>query len=319
MFRTRDAGVLPSARRRGLARVRPGVYADGAAWRALSPWDRYRHRVEAVALTWDDPVFCLESAAVLGTLPVFGEPRDVHVLDSGGTSRRYGDVVVHGSMDDAETVRHDGIAATALVPTAVALCRVLPPAFALAVADAALRQSAESLDFAALGRAAADRRGRRRLDWVHERATAVAESVGESVSRAVIEWLGFEAPELQTAFEHEGFTDRVDFFWRVRRVIGESDGWGKYDADDPRAMKAHFVDEKRREDRLRRNEGPMARWEWADMMRGTPLGDKLSAAGLTPARPAARALLDTLRSNPRSVAPSASVGRTPLRDRAAGE
>ncbi|UUT35080.1 hypothetical protein [Microbacterium elymi] len=97
---------------------------------------------------------------------------------------------------------------------------------------------------------------------MQDRATALAESAGESLSRAVTEWLGYEEPELQVGFAYEGARDRVDFYWRRLRRIGESDGYGKYDANDAAAMKAHFVVEKTREDRLRRHEGGFIRWEW---------------------------------------------------------
>ncbi|QKJ19099.1 hypothetical protein [Microbacterium hominis] len=297
----RDPGSRGAHRRTTLVRVRPGVYADAARWAQLRPWERYRARVRAVAASWRDPVFCLESAAVLLGAPVFDEPRDIHILDPGGKSRRVGDVVVHATRDEVGPERRDGIALTPLVATAVALCRIIPPAFALAVADHALRSIDEPIDFAAIGRAQSDRRGRAALDWVSERATAAAESVGESISRAVIEWLGFEEPELQVVFQHEGFTDRVDFAWRRARVLGESDGWGKYDAGDAHAVRAHFVGEKRREDRLRRHEGPMARWEYRDAMRAVPLGEKLALAGLEATRPPHLAMLATLRHNPRSL------------------
>jgi hypothetical protein len=251
-----------------------------------------------------DAMFCLESAAVILGLPVFGEPRFIHLLEPGGKSRRCGDIVVHGSLDDLDLIERAGMTLTSLADTALELCRVLTPAFALATADTALRlllPTGTTLDMSALGRQRANRRGRRQLDWVQARATAVSESVGETVSRAVIEWLGFDEPELQTTFAYEGVEDRSDFYWRRNRVIGESDGYGKYDASDAEASKAKFIAEKIREDRLRRHEDGFARWDWGDTMRAEPLGAKLRLAGLTPSRPRKDALLATLRSNPRSL------------------
>ncbi|WP_442575226.1 hypothetical protein ACSBPH_15585 [Microbacterium sp. F51-2R] len=285
-----------------LHRIRAGVYAPAAEWRALTPWDRYLARVRAVERTSTDPVFCLESAAALRRLPVFGEPRDIHLLDPDGRSWRDGDVVVHGSRDAKRIERVDGARATSLDDTVLDLCRVLPPAFALAVADVGARGdgSHAALDLSALGRAQENRRGLRQLDWVQSRRSADAESVGESVSRAVIEWLGYEDPELQVEFAFEGMVDRVDFFWRRSGTIGESDGYGKYDADDVAATKAHFVREKIREDRLRRQAGGFARWDWADVMRWRQLDAKLRNAGLAPVRARQAGLLATLATNPRS-------------------
>lgn len=293
-------------RDRQLHRIRAGAYVRKKVWDHLAPWERYRLRVLAVARTWRSPVFCLESAAVLQGLPIFGEPTHIHVLSAGGRSWSEGDVIVHGHVDPRDVTDALGIKVTALGDTAVDLARVLPPAFALAVVDAAVRileRRGESIDVSERGRAQRNRRGVRQLDWVRARACPVSESVGESVSRAVIEWLGYEAPLLQKVFHYEGETDRSDFYWRRLRIIGESDGYGKYDADDPEAMKAHFVAEKTREDRLRRYEGGFARWDWADTLRFEPLDKKLRATGLVPAHPRQSLMLRTLAQNPRSFAP----------------
>ncbi|KAF2411720.1 hypothetical protein B1729_18805 [Microbacterium sp. B35-04] len=300
-----------------LQRIRAGVYLRKDIWVGLKPWERYRMRVLAVARTWKAPVFCLESAAVLQGLPIFGEPAHIHVLSADGRSWSEGDVVVHGSTDDRKVSDAVGHCATSITETAVDLARVLPPAFALAVVDAAARILAAgggSLDVSAHGRSQANRRGVRQLDWVHARATAESESAGESVSRAVIEWLGYEEPEPQREFFYEGVTDRCDFYWRRLRIIGESDGYGKYDAADPKAMKAHFVREKQREDRLRRHEGGFARWDWGDTLRFEALDGKLRDAGLVPLYPRQPWLLSTLAHNPRSAV--RPTGRQPRVERA---
>lgn len=319
LARDRPSDVERLDRSGALHRVRPGAYVAKAVWDSLAPWERYRVRVRAVTMTWTAPVLCLESAAVEAGLPIFGEPRHIHLLSPNNRSWREGDVVVHGSRDEREIVAREGIHATSIAETTVDLCRVLPPAFALAVADAALRAATAQgarLDVAATGRGRADRRGLRQLDWVGARAGAVPESVGESVSRAVIEWLGFEEPEMQREFRHEGAVDRADFFFRRLRIVGESDGYGKYDAADAEASKAHFIAEKKREDRLRRHEGGFARWDWSDAMGGDSLGSKLAAAGLTTVHRRQASFLATLTSHPRSFAPrtrgsAATPGATP--------
>ncbi|MFK4835798.1 hypothetical protein ACI3KY_08725 [Microbacterium sp. ZW T2_14] len=293
-----------------LHRIRAGVYIAADVWAELKPWERYRVRVLAVARTWKTPVFCLESAAVLQGLPIFGEPSHIHVLSAGGRSWCEGDVIVHGHADAREMADVGGLRVTSVADTAVDLARVLPPALALAVVDAAarlLQADGVALDVSERGRSQSNRRGVRQLDWVQARATEQSESPGESVSRAVIEWLGYEQPELQREFSYEGVIDRSDFYWRRLRIIGESDGYGKYDAHDPAAMKAHFVREKKREDRLRRHEGGFARWDWGDTIRFAQLDDKLRDAGLTPLHPREPRLLSTLGRNPRSFArPTAS-------------
>ena len=270
----------------------------------LEPWDRYLTRVHGVALTFPNAVFCLESAAALLGLPLFGQARDVHLLVPGGVSRRYSDVVIHSYTCSDEIVDLNGICTTGLLETATQLCRIVPPAFALAIADAVLRRlSAEGMtaNLSDLAERAATSRGQRQLRWVAQRATPIAESVGESVSRAAIEWLGYPFPELQVTLTHEGHNDRVDFRWRAHRIVGESDGYGKYDASNVAATRQLFVNEKLREDRIRRYERGFARWGWSDTMRPDRLDNKLRSAGLTPVRPQQKALLDTLRTNPRSL------------------
>ena len=298
-------------RRRELMRVRAGVYVRTEEWVPLPPWTRYLVRVHAVARTWGAPTFCLESAAALRGLPLFGEPRDIHLLGSGTHAGRERDVVVHASRERRVVDVADGMGVTSVLDTTLDLCRILPPAFALAVADAASRRSGAPIDLGTIGRAQANRRGVRQLDWVSDRVTTRAESVGESVSRAVIEWLGYESPELQVEFRSDGFIDRVDFFWRARGIVGESDGYGKYDANDVAGAKARLLAEKKREDRLRRLVRGFGRWDWADSMQVLPLDRKLAQAGLARVRPQQTGMLATLAVNPRSLPASRITGSAP--------
>jgi hypothetical protein len=301
-----------------LHRIRAGVYVPRREWNALAPWDRYRLRVHAVARTWTGPVFCLESAASLHRMPVFGEPRLIHLMHAGGTSWREGDVVVHGTRDGSDPRAVDGMLVTSVEDTMLDLCRVLPPAFALGVADHTARRLGASAA-ARLGERGRDqwnRRGVRQLDWIDEHLDPAAESVGESCSRAVITWLGYERPESQVRFAYEGVEDRVDFYFRRQRIIGESDGYGKYDAADAEASKQHFIREKLREDRLRRHESGFARWDWGDTMAWRPLDRALRAAGLHPIRSQDRRGLATLATNPRSLPTQRDRGSS--RDRGAG-
>lgn len=299
----RVRGIPVSAPR--FIRVRRGVYADADAVAALRPWERYALRVHAYALVDPDAALAFESAAVLHGLPLFGEPRDIHVHDAERTaSRRFGDVAVHTSVDSRRTVVIDGITATSLVDTVADLARVLPPAQSLAVVDAATSPvQGGTLRIDALRDLVARQangRGRRLTRWVLGAADPRAESVGESISRAVIEWSGFERPDLQAVFRYEGAHDRTDFLFRSARTVGESDGWGKYDFGDPDAAQRHLRAEKRREDRLRRHGHPFARWDLSDAMRVGPLCRALGAASVPLVASPDRAALATLRRSPRS-------------------
>ncbi|HZU92877.1 MAG TPA: hypothetical protein VFF85_04570 [Microbacterium sp.] len=287
-------------------RVRRGVYAERAAYKVLKPWSRYAARVHAFVRTHPDAVLCLESAAVIHGLPLFNETRDIHVLgDAGDKPRRFGDVWVHTSEDPRTVERVDGVHVTSLLDTAVDLTRVMSPAKALAVADSAVSTaqggSLEILDALDLLDAQSNRRGVNRARWAWSRANGLSESPSESVSRAVIEWSGFEAPDLQKVFRYEGHEDRADFHFPSCRAIGEADGWQKYALGDPAKAAAKLADEKRREDRLRRNRHPFARWDLADAWKVDPLCASLHAAGVPLTRLAQPAMLGSLRHSPREL------------------
>lgn len=265
-----------------LHRIRPGVYTERDGWAALPPWDRYLLRVHAFRLVNTDAVFSHESAAALHGLPTFGHPRHIHLFDGRrARSVAYGDVRVHTSADRRRALDRGGIRCSPLSDVVVDLARVLPPAFALAVTDAALRTgavtSAELHDLAAAQR---NPRGRRKLDWVLARGDPRSESVGESVSRAVMEWCGFPAVDLQTEHRVGGRAYRSDFCWPEHRVVGEFDGWTKYDRHDPEAAAEAVRAEKTREDALRRAGWRIARWDYGGALRVDGLRDALRAAGL---------------------------------------
>lgn len=282
-------------------RVRHGVYARRVDYVSLSPWARYAARVHAFALAHPDSVLCLESAAVAHGLPLFGETREIHVQrEAPAKSARYGDVRVHNSVHARTVVDIGTVRSTSFVDTVVDLVRVLPPAQALAVVDAALSHvqggGAHALsDFTEACAARAGRRGAANAGWVWEHADGRSESPTESISRAVMLWSGFETPELQCEFRYEGQRDRVDFLFRSGAIVGEADGWSKYHLAKNTEAAALLTEEKRREDRLRRHGHPVARWESRDAWHVTPLRQKLLAAGVPQSRPASPAFLATLR------------------------
>ncbi|MDQ1124665.1 hypothetical protein [Microbacterium trichothecenolyticum] len=292
----------PFWRDEALLRVRAGVYTVRTAWEELPPWGRYLVRVHAFASARPDAVFSHESAASLLGLPVFGHPRAIHIFD-GRRSRSvtYGDVTVHTSADTRATCSFAGIRMTAVEDVVIDLARALPPALGVAVADAAVRSF--GLDHRMLlDRAAAQQNtfGVRRAQWVLSRATPLAESPGESISRAVIEWCGFPTPSLQTEHRIDGRVYRSDFCWPERRVIGEIDGWMKYSGTDAAAAAEAVRAEKRREDALRRQGWRIARWDYAGALGVNELRRALLLAGLQPVRRPEAAALACVGRNTRS-------------------
>lgn len=310
LMRPGDAAFrLDVAERRGeLHRVALGVYAPKALWDLLPPWDRYLARVHAHALLRPGAVFALESAAVLAGLPIVGEPTEIHVLSADGTSRLVGRVRTHVSTDQREIIRMDGIAFVAPADTAVDIARHRHPALGLMTADALLRLT-PALDaghLLELNELRTSARGRAAARWPLTRATPLAESSLESISRAGIEWLGYPAPELQVVFRTSaGDVFRVDMYWRAQRRIGEADGDLKYDGESGRAR---LREEKRREDILRRGCDGFARWGWGEARDPDALDAALRASGLRPERPRVAAPLLTL---PAAIDPPRGRTATP--------
>lgn len=129
---------------------------------------------------------------------------------------------------------------------------------------------------------AASRRRRALLALRH--ASPLAESPGESASRAILLAAGFPTPVLQAELrDHQGFIGRPDFWWPQQRIIGEFDGIAKYtDAGMTQGRSASSIirAEKVREARLMALSNRLFRWEWGDVMHPERLVSKALAVGL---------------------------------------
>lgn len=280
-------------RQADLVRVRHGVYADAEAWAKLPGWERYHHRIEAFRMVCTDGALSHDSAAIAHGLPTFGEPRKIHLFGAGGVRGwTASDVTRHSSTDEREIVETELGPATSLRDTAIDLGRTLHPAFALAVWDAVLKRGITREDLAQRWREQSSTRGVRTLDWLTSRATEASESPGESVSRALIEWLGIEEPELQRGVSTPEGDRRVDYLWRMKRTIGEFDGYAKYALGAGSTFDA-LKQEKRREDALRRMGYTVIRWEQRDLADPKKLLEILRAGGLMPIRPPQQTLLNS--------------------------
>ncbi|WP_210507332.1 type IV toxin-antitoxin system AbiEi family antitoxin domain-containing protein [Naasia sp. SYSU D00057] len=290
-----DDRALRSAAARGeLIRVHRGAFVPAEVWDGMDRNERYRCRVRAVGLvSRGRPVLSHESAAALWGIPTIRASELVHVLTSptAGTRTENG-VRRHGlAVDDEDVLEDGGFRFTSLRRTLLDLLRDGSfPAGTVAL-DWALRPARSepkpSLDRQAFASYVAHQalgRGAARVARVLAFADPRAESPGESVSRAMIHELGFPSPDLQSVIRDErGFVGRVDFHWPEHRLIGEFDGEGKYGPDGATARRM-VIDEKWREDRLRRTGRGMVRWGWRTASDGPQLFELLHRAGLPSAR-----------------------------------
>jgi len=280
--------VAHVARTRGGTRtkLRRGAYVDAAQWERLTSDERHLAHVRAVvADAVSDVVVSHWSAALAWRLPVVGQHDDrVHLTarpSSGGRTR--GDVVRHCVTDMPTGVLQAGLMVTSPARTVVDLARVGGIAAGLVAGDAAVRCGLTDADeLMAHARRAGRGRGSRAARLVAAAVDPLAESPGESLSRARMIEHGLPLPVLQHEVrDRDGFVGRVDFWWPHVRVVGEFDGRVKYgDAQGADALWR----EKLREDRLRAVARTVVRWTWDDAWRAFPLVDRLYAAGvpLTP-------------------------------------
>ena len=294
--------ISRSARTQGLVRVRPGVYADGAAWQAARPESRVIARARALDLVARTrPVFSHETAAALHGLPLFRPSREhVHVLAPEGRPGAASGVIRHrGAIADGDVVEVGGVACTSLLRTVSDVARTAAFEQAVTIADAALRSLCvsrpgeylseraqswrdETLEIArrsahGLGRA------RRALGFADGRA----QLPGESVSRIRLWELGFGRPDLQVRVPGPaGSNFYVDFGFHDIRSFGEFDGTMKYidgRLTDGRSTAEVFDREKQREDWIRGiTQYRYVRWGWPHTSTATALGDRLSAFGIRP-------------------------------------
>ncbi|WP_425862373.1 hypothetical protein [Arthrobacter sp. TWP1-1] len=300
------------------ARVRRSVYAEAEEWHALDEPSRYGLRAAAFQLTTKrQPVFCLESAAMLWGLWIMGAPRKLHIQTSyanGGRSR--GDVARHLEKPGDNIVACGPLLLTDKLTTTLHLITRLKFEQAVSVCDSSLHlvryqrpgniftpvdiptvehdpswnhdapQGPPLLKSELL--AAADalpkKAARNRAVAVIDFASGLSGSAGESFSRVRMAQLGFIAPELQHEFElRDGRKALVDFWFKDQRKVGEFDGRAKYLRQDWAGGKStadRVIDEKNREDQIRAQNVGVFRWTWAEMQDLVGFERLLRAAGI---------------------------------------
>jgi hypothetical protein len=289
----REAELRAAVRLGTVIRLRRGVYIAANRWRALDPDSRYLTKIHAVAATFIRPIFSGHSAAALWGLPAIGDwPDRVFILSPGNAGGRVRAGVVEQMYNGGPNpVSVNGILLTSPARTVLDVSRIADFASAVAIADAALHVSRESVEplcsrdelqqqYDAMLPFRGSRKGKGVIDF----ADGLSGSTGETLSRVNIHLLGFPAPILQHPFfDALGLIGYSDFWWPEFRLIGEFDGKAKY-------MREEFLHgestadavyrEKLREDRMRALGLRVVRWTWDEAMAVEPLREKLIAAGL---------------------------------------
>lgn len=294
-----EKGIVYRRVARGdLIRVGPGAFLPSDLWDSLQHESRHLWAVRGAALVARSPeVFSHQSAAVHWRLPLLEPPvSPAHVTvppAAGGRSTR--SLERHSTARPVEPVQIDGLQVTSLARTAVDIAATCSFEAAVITVDAALRRT--NFPLPGIPRTFVDheilwaeqqllplRHGSASTARVIEFADARAQLPGESLSRVSMWRAGTPKPILQQ--ELAGASGRlytVDFYWPHARLIGEFDGAAKY--SDPaflagRTPEQALLEEKEREDDLRRAGYAICRWRWATARDPRALLARLRGAGL---------------------------------------
>lgn len=280
-------------------RIAPGAFARAADWHTLKPHERHRTKVLEVMRRLRGPVIIgMFAAAALWGIDVLGAwPTRVDVIrppanggrSSGWIRRHPRDV---GAIATIPCGQHR---VTTPAQTALDLARTQPHVNAVAIVDQAIWTGRKggaltSLDdIFALWHDGAAHRGNARASRALSFASPLAANVRESQSRVQIARLGFPVPRLQERrVLRTGRLVFGDFYFPSHDHWGELDGHGKYrDAafTGGRDAAAVVIDEKNRENEIRREVRGFSRWEPADADVPARLYDILTGDGLPSALP----------------------------------
>ncbi|AYG04114.1 hypothetical protein D7I44_11620 [Gryllotalpicola protaetiae] len=312
--RTSTDGVGSPAVRRAanegrLTRLRRSIYRDPLVpLEELAP-DERRHEGRArfleeaiaVGLTRGGPVvFAGETAQQIHAIPALGElPGHVELLEAVGSTRRnaFG-ITVHTDGFRPEDIEPWGeFFVTSPARTVADLAKWQSRAKAVAALDfvlnsdrAAPGQRVTKQEVEAALDASVAVRNRRTAESVIAFGVDVAGSVGESLSRVLMDEFGFPTPRLQTRHAAPPGLGRwfyTDFEWPELHLVGEFDGFVKFSNErflNGRTPAQVLFDEKRREDALRASGLRVVRWTWDCLTAPLRLRELLVAQGLRPTR-----------------------------------
>lgn len=268
----RDAGLSDhDIRRRArdgrLRRVHPGFFADAQHYDRLDPSARklLDHRAFVRAATVP-PVFCLTSAALVHGLGLRRLPARLHTVSppGQGTHNTCAHVVRHQAALPAEdVVVVDGLRATSVERTLLDCARLLPFTDAVVLADQAGRFGLTRDRLEQRLPEWAGRRGVCRARSVLRAVDTRSESVGETLTRLLLDASSLPAPELQWVIVGRTGAYRADFAWPEHWLVLEFDGEVKYAASTGDVIR----NERRREVEIQELGWTVLRVGWHDVVR----------------------------------------------------
>lgn len=257
--------------------VAPRTHAHDVAWHLASRVEQHLALSQVAVRRFTRSALSHESAALWHGLP---HPRHVPqavalTVDKStpvGHEQAWVDLQ-RSRMPESQVVEVAGARVTSLARTAIDCLRVLPASDGLAIADRVVRLGVTPGELIAVRVSQPRWPGVRRARWGIGRVDGRRESWLESASVASLDGWGLPTPIPQVDVRDRAsgaFVGRVDMLWRVRRVVGEADGRGKYlgefDGDTSESAVANrLLAANVRADRLRELGLAVVRWGTPDL------------------------------------------------------
>ena len=235
--------------------------------------------------------WAMETAALIHGLPVLQIPSRLEAVVPGvGRSRQSSRIQIRSDeLPESAIARIGETTVTSICRTIADISRFRSFQAGVVVTDAALCQARRNQNEPLLRRNIADQllllhghKGISQARHVVNFANSGAESPGESLSRIVIDRLGFPPPLLQYEVRDETgrFLGRSDMAWPQFFTLGEYDGRGKYrELRSPGRSIEDVVDaERRRQNRLEDQGWTVVRWGAQELRNTDLLAQKLNRA-----------------------------------------
>ena len=293
----RQAELASAVRSGQLEVVRRGVYmapivAPAEREIAKGRAANYRRQVLAASEVLRSPVFTSYSAIALHGLPIIGHwPKQVFVLAPDTHGYRRSTTVGIARLDEVPLTKVGDLVVTSLEHSLIQLCRHAAVGPALVAVEAALAAMpwSDAPPLTTIERLRVEHARlrpyphARKVEAVLTRASSLSATPIETCSKLCFEEFGFPPPVQQHAIwlPEQRLNAHLDFYWPDFDAAGEADGDVKYlgQAVPDDAVRV-VVEEKKREEAVRRRVRALDRWDWTEMWRRHPLVRRLVGLGL---------------------------------------